>query len=49
MGDDYNQGVNFGTMPPALLMSYGAIIGNYMQGWQDNPAYHAYLFNSTAR
>ena len=49
MGDDYSQVLNFGSIPPSVAITYAAIIGNYMQGWQDNPAYHAYLFNATTR
>lgn len=33
----FNMVTNFGTMPYAMGVGYGAILGNATQGWQNNP------------
>jgi hypothetical protein len=34
---------NYGTMPAAAVISAGAVLGNFTQGWDSNPALTYYL------
>ena len=36
-GVPFNAFTNFGTMPPAAAVSYGALVGNLVQGWESDP------------